>query len=59
MSQFTTNESLIEDPRLMVSDDQVSFVVNHEDGADVYEMPASEYAEGLEYTTTETTTRAR
>lgn len=45
---YTSDDSLIEDTRLTISDTEVSFTVNNGDTAEVYSTSAEEYADSLE-----------
>lgn len=59
MSRYTSEQSNIEDTRLLVDDEQVIFEVKTNDGKDIYSMPATDYAEQLEYEVGEKQTRRR
>ncbi|MBD2213394.1 hypothetical protein H6G27_26485 [Nostoc linckia FACHB-104] len=45
---FTSDSSLIEDPRLTISDTEVSFTTTTDDGEEEYSMPTSDYSNALE-----------
>ena len=44
---YSTDDSLIDDSRLTVDDNTVSFTVGAVDSSDVYTMPTSDYADVL------------
>lgn len=45
---YTSDNSLIDDDRLRISDDEVSFEVETSDGKDVYSTSTDDYADSLE-----------
>jgi hypothetical protein len=44
---YSTDDSLIDDSRLLVDDTNVTFTVGAVDSSDVYTMPTSDYADVL------------
>ncbi|BAY37271.1 hypothetical protein NIES2111_16080 [Nostoc sp. NIES-2111] len=44
---YTSDNSLIEDPRLTVSDSEVSFTVANGETTEVYSTPTTDYADSL------------
>ncbi|BCL34589.1 hypothetical protein [Nostoc sp. MS1] len=44
---YTSDNSLIEDTRLTISDSEVSFVVANGDTTEVYSTPTNDYADSL------------
>jgi hypothetical protein len=46
-TSYTSDDSLIDDSRLTVDDNNVSFTVGATDSADVYTIPTADYADVL------------
>lgn len=44
---YTSDNSLIDDPRLTISDSEVSFIVNTNDTTEIYSTPTDNYADSL------------
>lgn len=44
---YTSDNSLIDDPRLTVSDTEVSFTVITKETTEIYSTPTNEYADSL------------